>query len=130
MLSQRSTPVKMSQEAARKLPRWSLLALLTIFAFSGFWATGLWTLRDALSFGTASAMLDGGASAWLMPMMADSPITEAGPLGGWLTAVIIGLRPPHWDSWRHRRGALRRVPSLRAHHGRPLVRHLAPRPTP
>ena len=91
MLSQRSTPVKMSQEAARKLPRWSLLALLTIFAFSGFWATGLWTLRDALSFGTASAMLDGGASAWLMPMMADSPITEAGPLAGWLTAVIIAF---------------------------------------
>ena len=91
MLSQRSTPVKMSQEAARKLPRWSLLALLTIFAFSGFWATGLWTLRDALSFGTASSMLDGGASAWLMPMMADSPITEAGPLAGWLTAVIIAF---------------------------------------
>lgn len=89
MLSQRSTPVKMSQEAARKLPRWSLLALLTIFAFSGFWATGLWTVRDALSFGTASAMLEGDLSAWVMPMMADSPITETGPLAGWLSAVII-----------------------------------------
>ena len=89
MLSQRSTPVKMSQEAARKLPRWSLLALLTIFAFSGFWATGLWTVRDALIFGTASAMLEGDLSAWVMPMMADSPITETGPLAGWLSAVII-----------------------------------------
>lgn len=89
MLSQRSTPVKMSQEAARKLPRWSLLALLTIFAFSGFWATGLWTVRDALSFGTASAMLEGDLSAWVIPMMADSPITETGPLAGWLSAVII-----------------------------------------
>lgn len=91
MLSQRSTPVKMSQEAARKLPRWSLLLLLTIFAFSSFWATGLWTVRDAQSLGTASSMLDGGLSAWLMPMMADSPITEAGPLTGWLTAVILAV---------------------------------------
>ena len=49
MLSQRSTPVKMSQEAANKLPRWSLLSLLVIFAATGFWSTGIWTMRDAVA---------------------------------------------------------------------------------
>ena len=91
MLSQRSTPVKMTQEAANKLPRWSLLALLTLFAFCGFWATGLWTLRDALSFGTAMSMLDGSFSSWLMPVIADAPVTDAGPMTGWLTASLIAI---------------------------------------
>jgi len=91
VLSQRSTPVKMTQEAANKLPRWSLLALLTLFAFCGFWATGLWTLRDALSFGTAMSMLDGSFSSWLMPVIADAPVTDAGPMTGWLTASLIAI---------------------------------------
>ena len=34
-------------------------------------------------------MLEGNLSAWVMPMMADSPITETGPLAGWLSAIII-----------------------------------------
>lgn len=91
MLSQRSTPVKMSQEAANKLPRWSLLALLTLFAVCGFWASGLWTLRDAVSFGTAMSMLSGGVSGWLMPVIVDAPVVDAGPMTGWLTAGILAL---------------------------------------
>ena len=91
MLSQRSTPVKMSQEAASKLPRWSLLLLLVIFAAAGFWRTGIWTMRDASSFGTALAMLTGGPVLWFLPSVADTPMTSAGPMTGWLSALLISL---------------------------------------
>ena len=91
MLSQRSTPVKMSQEAANKLPRWSLLSLLVIFAATGFWSTGIWTMRDASSFGTALAMLTGGPVLWFLPSVADTPMTSAGPMTGWLSALLISL---------------------------------------
>ena len=91
MLSQRSTPVKMSQEAASKLPRWSLLLLLVIFAATGFWRTGIWTMRDAASFGTALSMISGGPAAWFLPTIGDTPMTAAGPLTGWLSAMLISL---------------------------------------
>lgn len=53
MLTQRPTPAFMSQEAARRLPRFALALLLAVFILSSFWADGLWTLRDAAGFGVA-----------------------------------------------------------------------------
>lgn len=91
VLSQRSTPVKMSQEAASKLPRWSLLMLLAVFALGALWAGDLWTMRDAESFGMAIAMLRGGPVEWFLPSVVDAPLTGSGPMTGWLTAILIWL---------------------------------------
>ncbi|MFR4553881.1 MAG: hypothetical protein ACLT49_11845 [Sutterella wadsworthensis] len=40
MLTQRPTPAFMSQEAARRLPRFALALLLAVFILSSFWADG------------------------------------------------------------------------------------------
>ena len=53
----------MSQEAARRLPRFALALLLAVFILSSFWADGLWTLRDAAGFGVAQSMTNGGLEA-------------------------------------------------------------------
>ena len=47
MLTQRPTPAFLSQEAARRLPRFALFLLLGAFILSGLWSQDLWTLRDA-----------------------------------------------------------------------------------
>ena len=91
MLSQRSTPVKMSQEAASKLPRWSLIGLLVVFAFAGLWNGDFWTTRDAESFATAMSMLNGTGVETLLPIIVDSPITAHGPLTAWVSALFISL---------------------------------------
>ena len=91
MLSQRSTPVKMSQEAASKLPRWSLIALLVVFAFAGLWNSDFWTTRDAESFATAVSILMNSGAQTLLPVVVDSPITGHGPLTAWVSALFIAL---------------------------------------
>ena len=91
MLSQLPTPAKMSQEAARKLPRYALHLLLAVFILCGFWARDLWTLRDAASFGVALTMANGTLADWLLPNVAGAPVYEAGPLTGWISALFIRL---------------------------------------
>lgn len=91
MLSQLPTPAKMSQEAARKLPRYALHALLAVFILCGFWARDLWTLRDAASFGIAFTMAEGGARDWLLPNVEGAAVHAAGPLTGWISAIFIKL---------------------------------------
>ncbi|MFU0841565.1 MAG: Glycosyltransferase family 39 protein [Burkholderia sp.] len=91
MLRERPSPVKLSQEAARKLPRWGLIALLLVFSACGFWMTGLWTLRDAAGFGAALSVMKGDAAAMLMPSVIDSPVTASGPLTAWVSAFFIAV---------------------------------------
>lgn len=89
MLSQRSTPIKLSQEAALKLPRAGLWLVLVCFAFIGFFADDLWTPRDIDSFGAAWLLAQQPLSAWLMPMGFGEMLTEAGPLTTWLSATFM-----------------------------------------
>lgn len=91
MLSQLPTPAKMSQEAARKLPRYALHLLLAVFILCGFWARDLWTLRDAASFGIAATMAEGTLSDWLLPNVFGAGVHAAGPLTGWISAFFIKL---------------------------------------
>ena len=91
MLTQRPTPAFMSQEAARRLPRFSLALLLAVFILSSFWADGLWTLRDAAGFGVAQSMTNGGLEAWLLPQIQGTPEAEIGPLAGWAAALFMKL---------------------------------------
>ena len=91
MLTQRPTPAFMSQEAARRLPRFALALLLAVFILSSFWETGLWTLRDAAGFGIAQTMADGNFVSWLLPSIQGTPEAEVGPLAGWTAALFMKL---------------------------------------
>ncbi|MEI3011005.1 MAG: hypothetical protein V8T46_01935 [Sutterella seckii] len=90
MLTQRPTPAFLSQEAARRLPRFALFLLLGAFILSGLWSQDLWTLRDAETFGISRSMLSGGLSAWLLPEVSGMPVS-AGPVSGWIAAVFTAL---------------------------------------
>ncbi|MDO5532796.1 glycosyltransferase family 39 protein [Sutterella sp.] len=89
MLTQRPTPAFLSQEAARRLPRYALLLLLAAFILSGLASQDLWTLRDAETFGIALEMVRGGAAEWLMPQIAGEWVTSTGPLPAWIAAVFM-----------------------------------------
>ncbi len=91
MLTQRPTPAFLSQEAARRLPRFSLGLLLAAFILSGLWSRDLWTLRDAMTFGIAESMLSEGGAAWLLPMVDGAPAPYSGPISGWLAALFMSL---------------------------------------
>lgn len=90
MLTQRPTPAFLSQEAARRLPRFALFLLLGAFILSGLWSQDLWTLRDAEGFGVAQSMRSEGFSAWLLPQACGVPVPE-GPASGWAAAVFMAL---------------------------------------
>lgn len=89
MLSQRSTPIKLSQEAALKLPRAGFWLLLAVFALSGFFADALWTPRDIDSFGAAWLLSKQPLSQWLMPMAYGEVLAENGPLTAWLSGLFM-----------------------------------------
>lgn len=76
MLSQHTTPIKVSQEAAAKLPRWGLITLLAVFTLSGFFATDLWTPRDIDSFGAAWLTASGAGSTWLLPHLGNQVLAS------------------------------------------------------
>lgn len=89
MLSQHTTPIKVSQEAAAKLPRWGLITLLAVFTLSGFFATDLWTPRDIDSFGAAWLTASGAGSTWLLPHLGNQVLASTGPLTLWVTAIFL-----------------------------------------
>lgn len=89
MFEERPSPAKISAAAAAKLPRWALLALLAAFILPGLLGREPWTLKDAAAFGVMWTMAQGGAADWLLPNIAGSPAADAGPLAGWVGALLI-----------------------------------------
>ena len=81
----------MSEEAARKLPRYALLALLCVFIFCGLTAQDLWTVRDAESFGIALVARSGTWAETLLPGIAGQALFDHGPLAGWVSATFMRL---------------------------------------
>lgn len=107
MLSQRSTPIKLSQEAAEKIPRRSFFALIALFLLGGFFATDLWTNRDISSFSYAYAPFIGSFDQWLMPVFDGTPLVEQGPLTGALSALLMRVFGTQGLAWLNDIGALR-----------------------
>ena len=89
------TPVKMSREAARALPRYALLGLLAVFIGNVFGVLDFWTLRDAENFGVAMEMLRGGTAAdFLLPTITGVPDWHNGPLTAWVSAFFLAVFGP------------------------------------
>ena len=94
MLPERSTPVKMTREAARALPRPALMAVLFLVVLTSFCVTDFWTLTDALNYGTARLMLEGSPAQALAPFMADVAQASTGPLGAWVSTLFLAVFSP------------------------------------
>ena len=93
MLDLKPSPVRVSSEAARKLPRTLLLTLLSIFILVGLFSRDLWSSQESRMLAEVLAMISGDPVAWLFPMASGEVITEHGPLATWLAAVFVAITP-------------------------------------
>ena len=91
MFELRLTPANVSAQAAQKLPRWALWAVLILFMLPALLTRDIWTVREATAFGEMMEMSSGGLSAWLLPSSSDIYVTDHGPLATWLGALFIRL---------------------------------------
>jgi 4-amino-4-deoxy-L-arabinose transferase-like glycosyltransferase len=90
---ERPTPSRLSAEAAARLPRLVLLALLAAFALPGVFGHDLWP-EDAAAFGRMWTMAHGTALDWWLPNVAGLPTPQDGPLPFWLGAGAIRTLGP------------------------------------
>ena len=89
-------PAIATQEAARRLPRWWLLALCAIYVLAGFTGRSPWKSADMSAFGYMVELAQSatGWQAWLQPMLLGRPPEADGLLPYWLGALAIqGLTP-------------------------------------
>lgn len=93
MLNLNPSPVRVSTEAARKLPRLVLLTLLTVFILVGLFSRDLWSSQESRMLAEVLAMVSGDPATWLFPIASGEVITEHGPLAAWLAAFFVSITP-------------------------------------
>lgn len=89
-------PALVTQEAARRLPRWALLLLCGAYVLPGLFGRDPWRGADLNAFGQMVAMAQ-GRSSWFQPMLGGVP-TDAALLPHWLGAAAVALWPTGWDA--------------------------------
>lgn len=91
MIDLRSSPVSVSQQASKKMPRLLLLTLLFVFALSGLITRDVWSVREGMAFGEALEMSMRSGADWLFPFISGEVLTSHGPLSIWVSALLIKI---------------------------------------
>ena len=91
MFEERPSPVVARAEAARKLPRLALLALLFVFIVPGLITRDFWSSQELSNFALALTMYQGSLVDWVLPNVDATPFYSAGPLAAWLAALCMKL---------------------------------------
>lgn len=91
MLDLKPSPVRVSSQAAHKLPRFLLLAVLVVFALSGLFGRDLWSSEEARSLGEVLGMISSDTVSWLFPWASGEVIVSHGPLVIWVGALFAKL---------------------------------------
>ncbi len=81
-------PFIVTSNQARKLPRWGLILLCTLYVVPGLLGRDPWRVIDATGFGIAHTMYLGSALDWLIPNVAGESVPEQGPLPFALAAAF------------------------------------------
>ncbi len=89
MFRPKRAPVKLSDEAVRKLPRWQLITLIALIALGAFFVSDLWTLRELEAQALAVSMVHGAFSDALFPYFGSTPAIDANPLSDWVNALAL-----------------------------------------
>lgn len=66
-------------------------AIAVLYALLGLAGHDPWKPDDAIGFGIAWSMAQGGLADWLIPNVAGQMVTDEGPLAFWLAALFIKL---------------------------------------
>ena len=66
-------------------------AIAVLYALLGLAGHDPWKQDDAIGFGIAWSMANGGLMDWLLPNVAGRLVAEEGPLAFWLAALLIKL---------------------------------------
>jgi hypothetical protein len=93
-LNAQPTPAIVTQDAARRLPRWALLLLCAVYALPGYIGREPWKNADIASFGYMLELA--GANHWhdwLHPTLMGAPTNSGGLLPYWLGAWAMRLAP-------------------------------------
>jgi len=93
-LNTQPSPAIVTQDAARRLPRWALLLLCVAYVVPGYVGRDPWKNADIAAFGT---MLELAASpfgpGWLHPTLMGTPADTSALLPYWLGAWAMQLAP-------------------------------------
>lgn len=91
MLDLKPSPLNVTQEAAHKMPRYLLLALLSVFILSGLFGRDLWSGSESRLLAEVLSVDFSDPSGWLFPFASGEVIVEQGPLPGWVGGIFAAL---------------------------------------
>jgi len=94
---QRTTPARLTEQAATKLPRLLLVAVGLVYILAGLFFRDPWKSDDVIGIATMLSMLQEHSGSWLLPAIGDFPYPQDGPLASWIGAVSIILFGPFFE---------------------------------
>jgi 4-amino-4-deoxy-L-arabinose transferase-like glycosyltransferase len=88
----RSTPARLTELGAAKLPRLVLLGLSLVYIVAGLFMRDPWKTDDAVGLATMVTAVREGA--WLLPQVGHLAYAQEGPLLAWVGGISIRLFGP------------------------------------
>lgn len=89
----RTTPARLTEQAASKLPRWLLVSVGLVYILAGLFFRDPWKSDDVIGIATMLSPLQEQGSSWLLPSIGTFAYPQNGPLASWagsLSIVVFG----------------------------------------
>jgi len=97
---QRTTPARLTEPAATKLPRFILIGVGLVYILAGLFFRDPWKSDDVIGIATMFSLLnESGTSVWLLPHIGATPYIHEGPLNSWIGALSITFFGPVFSPW-------------------------------
>lgn len=88
------TPVRLIASASERLPTVWLLLIAALYILLGLFDRDPWKTDDVVGLATMLSALNQGQTAWLIPHIGDTTLTQNGPLLVWVGAGLMSLLEP------------------------------------